>query len=270
MDWKNIKTIFIFTFLILNLYLGTEFNNKVNPDLDVLNPETQEKLEDIQYSGKLPKIENKKISMISSTSKKFTEEDIDEFLNKNSNQELTIESEEENVMSAKLKKPYSINAESGDLTSQLEHFVDANIPDAEDYVYWKHDQERNIFVFRQQLDRVPFYFSENVAGNNLTGLIELIPDDSGNIASYRLTKMDVNKQEKVEKGLKAEEAVLLPGIGTTLEKIELVYFTGIHNEGWKVFVPSWHIITENGEWMVDVTNSTEVTKLDEKTESEVD
>ncbi|MGM7703258.1 two-component system regulatory protein YycI [Pseudalkalibacillus sp. Hm43] len=283
MDWKNIKTIFIFTFLLLNLYLGTEFYNKVNPDLDILNEETQKKVNEIiDYSKSLPKIE-KKLFITTGTVKEFTDEDIKEFTNHNSNQEINLgptnEGEDKRIISAILNSPYPFTPDS-EVKGQLEQFVENYIPNGEQYKYWKYDEERNIYIFTQHLDGIQFYFENYIADNNLTGMIEIYVDSQSKdqnesktskhqITSYRLTQMELNKEQEVKKFLTAEEALLVPDIKprTTLEDIKLLYFTSINNESIKVFVPNWYIVTESDEWMVDVTDSNDI-KLDQENEEE--
>lgn len=278
MDWKNIKTIFIFSFLILNLYLGTEFYNKVNPDLDILNEETQRKLNDIiNYDKTLPK-NNNDLFIISATAKDFSEEDVKAFMKKNSNQEVTIEStagsEKEIILNANLKDAYGINPDSG-ITKQLEQFVKGYIPEADQYTYWKYDSERNIYIFSQQQSKVPFYFESGISEENLTGMIEIIvnseEDGDTKITGYRMTNMVLKKEGGVKEPLTAEEALLAPDIppNTDLEGIKLVYFTMNNNEGFKVFMPNWYIITELNEWMVDVNEANPV-KLEPEEESEVE
>ncbi|WP_349408985.1 two-component system regulatory protein YycI [Pseudalkalibacillus sp. SCS-8] len=271
MDWKNIKTIFIFTFLILNLYLGTEFYNKVNPDVETLKAEKLKK-SDIKYAGnKLPEIK-KDLTLISGTSKTFTEKDAEAFIKKNSNQTVDMESDKK-VLDVTLKDPFKVSTENkAQLIKDLNYFINDYVPDSNQYKYWKQVGERNLFLFIQQQDGIPLYFDEYTSENNLSGLIEIITEvDENNqevITGYRFSKMDLEKGEKVSKAIKAEDALRVPDIpaGTTVEKIELVYFTFINNEGWKVFVPHWHIVTEDDEWMVNVTDSSG-NKVDPKAES---
>ncbi len=282
MDWKNIKTIFIFTFLLLNLYLGTEFYNKVNPDLDILNEEIQREVNDlIDYSKSLPKI-NKELYFTTATVKEFTSEDIQKFIETNSNQDITLgpagDDEKKQFINATLKDPYKITPDSAEIKGQLENFVENHIPDAGQYEYWKFDEDRNIYIFTQQQDGIPFYFEDNVGDDNLTGMIEINVDGQNGeesnssihqITSYRMTQMELNKEKDVKKPLTAEEALLVPDIKprTTLKDIKLVYFTSINNESIKVFVPNWYIVTESDEWMVDVTDSNDI-KLDQENEEE--
>ncbi|WP_408008788.1 two-component system regulatory protein YycI [Pseudalkalibacillus sp. A8] len=256
MDWKNIKTIFIFTFLILNFYLGTELYEKEYPDFDTLKEETLKKL-DIKYDEKLPTIDQD-LPLVSGTSTKFTEEKAAEFTKKNSNQEVTVLANK--IIYSVLDEPISLSTDS-DNKAELETFIEEYVPIHEQYEYWKHDEERNLYLFRQHKEEVPFYFSDYVTENNLTGLIEISTNQDDEITSYKLTSMDITEEDTDDKLITAEEALLVQNIppGTTLLDIDLVYFTLITNEGWKVFVPSWHIVTEDQELMVDATDSSVIT-----------
>ncbi|MCF6410736.1 two-component system regulatory protein YycI [Pseudalkalibacillus salsuginis] len=256
MDWKNIKTIFIFSFLILNFYLGSELYEKEYPDFATLKEETLKKL-DIEYNEKLPTIDPD-LPLVSGTSTKFTDKAAEEFTKKNDNQEVNVLANQ--IIYSILKEPVPLSTDS-DNQAELETFVEEYVPNHEKYEYWKHDEKRNLYLFRQHKGEVPFYFSDYVTEKNLTGLIEISTNKEDKITSYKLTSMDITELDTDDKLITAEDALLVQNIppGTTLLDIDLVYFTLIMNEGWKVFVPSWHIVTEDQELMVDATDSSVIT-----------
>ncbi len=268
MDWKTIKTIFIFTFLILNFYLGSELYEKIYPDI-ALKEEALEELK-IEYEGTFPTM-NQNLSMVSGTATEYSEKIAEEFTKKNSNQKVNVNANK--IINAYLKEPYSLSTDSENKV-ELETFIEQYVPEHEQYKYWKHEEKgnRGLYLFRQQKDDVPFYFSDYITETDLTGLIEIYTNEDDEITSYRLTKMNIAEEETDDKLITAEEALLVQNIpsGTTIESIEPVYFTLIDNEGWKVFVPSWHIVTEDRELMVDATDSSVITLDNYKDEDEVE
>lgn len=273
MDWKNIKTIFIFTFLILNLYLGIEVYEKINPEFQKLaEEELTDQLNDIQYNKKLPKV-IQPLALISGRSKEFSEEDVKSFLEENSNQEIEIMSD--TIINATLKEPYQLSLGSEDaLKGQLQTFLEDYVPMAEEYQYMKHDVKRNLYIFQQKHSGVPIHFNEYINEGSLTGLIEILTNEKGVITSYRLTYLEIEEEEKKLKLIPARDALLVPKLppGTKLIHIEQTYFTLITDEEQfqlKVFVPSWHIVTENREIIVDATDST-IIKIETAEESEVE
>ncbi|WP_261131378.1 two-component system regulatory protein YycI [Bacillus sp. Marseille-Q3570] len=267
MDWKNIKTIFIFSFLILNVYLGTEYFEKINPEFDTIEEETLNKLVDkIDFEEDYPKIP-KELYVVSGTATLFDEQSIEAFTDKNKNQEISVLADK--VIHSKLKEPYPLSSHS-DVKEQLQTFIKGYVPNADQYQYWKYDDNRKLHIFRQHQEEIPFYFNDSISQGNLTGLIEISVDEE-EITSYSLTSMQIRKEEKIEKLITAEEALLVEAIpyGTKLQDIKPVYFTLITNGGWKVFVPSWHIVTEEQELMVDATDSSPIPlEKDEEEESE--
>ncbi|WLD93365.1 two-component system regulatory protein YycI [Alkalihalobacillus sp. AL-G] len=274
MDWKNIKTIFIFTFLILNIYLGIEVFEKINPDLQKLAEEqiTEDRLDHIKYNKTLPIIKQP-LASISGSSKKFTEEDKKEFLKENSNQKIDIKSE--TIINATLVEPYPLSLESEDgIKGQLETFLGNYIPMSDDFLYLKHDAGRNLYIFQQKYSDVPIHFNEYINEGNLTGLIEILTNKDGDIASYRLTYLEIEEEGEKRKVIPARDALLVPKFppGTNLKNIELIYFTLIPNEEQfqlKMFVPSWRIVTANQEIIVDATDS-RIIKIETTEESEVE
>ncbi|WP_257347660.1 two-component system regulatory protein YycI [Pseudalkalibacillus decolorationis] len=276
MDWNNIKTIFIFTFLILNIYLGIEVYEKVNPGFDELQNNTQsaKRLDEIQYDKK-PPVVKEQLALVKGKSKVFTEKEINaQFQKENSNQEVKVTSG--TIINATLKDPYDdLSHKSEDeLKGQLQIFLEEYVPMSEDYQYWKHDKDRGLYIFRQEHKEVPIYFNEYITEENLTGLIEIATNEKGEITSYRQTYMTLEDQGDKQKLIKAKAALLVTNIppGTKVKNIELVYFTLITDEEQfqvKVFVPSWHIVTEEEEFIVDATNST-VINLEPTEESEVE
>ncbi|WP_221567485.1 two-component system regulatory protein YycI [Alkalihalobacillus sp. TS-13] len=266
MDWKNIKTIFIFSFLILNVYLGTEFYEKINPEFDTIEEETLNKLVDkIDFEEEYPEIP-KELYVVSGTATLFDEQSVAEFTNKNKNQEISVLSDK--VIHSKLKEPYPLSSHS-DAKEQLQTFIKGYVPNADQYQYWRYDDKRKLHIFRQHQEEIPFYFNDSISQGNLTGLIEISVEEE-EITSYNLTSMQIKKEEKVQKLITAEEALLVEAIpyGTKLKDIKPVYYTFYLNGGYKLFVPSWHIVTENQELIVDATDSSPISLEEDVEESE--
>ncbi|MGP4081316.1 two-component system regulatory protein YycI [Pseudalkalibacillus sp. R45] len=269
MDWKSIKTIFIFSFLILNIYLGTQFYEKRYQEFDTLKEETLKKLDAIKYNKEYPEIPEK-LSLASGTATLFDDKMIKEFTDKNKKQDVSVFGDK--IINSKLKDPIDISSSSEEeVVGHLQNFINSYVPNADQYEYWKYDRDRHLHLFRQIDEQgIPFYFNDYITQDNLTGLIEVSLNEKDEITSYRLTSMDITKQQEEQKLITAKEALLVDAVTpeTTVKDIKPVYFTLITNGGWKVFVPSWHIVTEKQELMVDATDSSVISLEKDEEESE--
>jgi regulatory protein YycI of two-component signal transduction system YycFG len=237
MDWSNTKTIFIITFLILDIFLAYQFAEKRNrSELDMITEagiEEQLQTEEITYK-ELPK-EPKEGTYISGKTKLFSINDIKNF----KNQEFNLDNPA--ILKSVLKNPIRI-LEKGN-SSKLDQFLKENIISGDSYKLWKIDEDAgNIILFQQYQDKI---FYNNTS--NLSGLLLINLNDNQEVTSYQQTML-VNFEEYDKKeilpALKALENLykndhLMSGSDVT--NIELGYYPLEQLSESQILAPTWRI-----------------------------
>src|SRR5690606_23258709 len=133
MDWSKTKSLFIVTFLILNIFLGYQLVQKRDSSqLDLLKElSIDEKLaeEEITYEA-LPK-EPEELSYISGKIKVFTEEDVKTLKNQ------TVNIDTAGMLKAEFTDPIKLS-----LTDQMKigQFVKEHILSGDKYTVWDVDE----------------------------------------------------------------------------------------------------------------------------------
>ena len=159
MDWRQIKNIFIISFLILNLYLIYELVKVINSNnVDIKTEvestiETRLKLEGIEY-GSLPDTYVEDFTLKATNPKLFTIEDAQKSVL--SNQVVTINGNTELV--SVLKEPLLITEKSG--PTELNKFIKENILYGDQYRFWK----KAMMVF-------PLFIRSNIRENHYLKMI---------------------------------------------------------------------------------------------------
>ncbi|MEH7510143.1 two-component system regulatory protein YycI, partial [Priestia megaterium] len=144
MDWNRTKTIFIFTFLILNIYLGYQIFKTHQEDQYSLFVESsvEEQLtsEGIEYKH-LP-VDVKEASSLNAKSKLFKDED----LKKLKEQKAALL--EEKTIRSVLDKPFSVPEKN--TKAKLSQFLKRYVLSGEDYELWNVNKEKKTVTFFQR------------------------------------------------------------------------------------------------------------------------
>ena len=246
MQWGQIKTLFILSFLILNVYLFIQFIDKLEEtDLGILEEETStidERLEDenITYT-ELPE-EQAQEPYISVNRKAFTEEEFSLF-NDFKNQETVLI--DKNFVVSLFDKPVPIPAK--DSESVIEDFVKKTFIYPDEYVLWDWNKELNVLVFFQEKNERPIYF-------NQSGIILVFLNDKDEMLFYTQTMLgeadSLQDKKRLIKPMKAIEALYNARELRAKDNITQIHI-GFHTrvplaDGVQVFVPAWKI-TVNDE-----------------------
>src|SRR5699024_7206471 len=204
MQWSQIKTLLILSFLILNIYLLIQFLEKrEQADLGVLDHqqssiEEQLKSESIEI-GPLPEEENEE-SYISVKPKLFTDSDLDK-LAKLSKQKSTVINK--SFIISQFEDPIPVLRDSSE--KELEKLLDGMTLYSEDYTFWNWNQELNVIMYFQRDGDRPIYYNQN-------GLILLFLNNDNEVTFYTQTYLG-------EAERRAEKRALI----TPIKAIEILY-----------------------------------------------
>ncbi|WAA12273.1 two-component system regulatory protein YycI [Fervidibacillus halotolerans] len=239
MDWSRAKTIFIFTFLILNVFLlfrliQLETENK-NAFIQETSMEERLLADDIEVP-ELPQ-EPKKEYYVEATAKTFHRNDMEDL----SGQEITIVSE--NVLESNLSIPFQLNDDWKQTDVDL--FVFNHIYQGNQYTFWDYDPEKRQIIYYQNFKNKTFYKNKNAA-------IILQLDQNGNIDSYSQTMLDNIKEIKEQDIFSAKQALLILynkqyiQSGSKITDVALGYYTLVPAISSQLLVPTWRFEI-NGE-----------------------
>jgi regulatory protein YycI of two-component signal transduction system YycFG len=281
LDWKKTKSIFILTFLVLNLFLGYQLyqKNDINNIAYLSEQPLEERLaiNKILYQDKLPKYKEEQ-TLISAQRYKFTEDE-QELSSKNIS--LDEDASTDITLHYKLKEPLDLpEKDTKDLIDELGKFLEENVTRGKDYRYYEWDKEENIIWFNQvYLEKPIFYNTANFETPNSSkldyeapnGMIKFKLDDKGNLTQFTQTYLGIMRQGAFQEIITPKKALgrLLDTNnlkkGHKIKDIKLGYYSLVGVGDLQVYAPTWLIETENGQYLVNATDSS-IQVLSEKEE----
>lgn len=245
LDWSKIKTIFIVTFLILNIYLLNElYKIYVSSQFDYMYEtsfENKLKTEKIEYV-ELPK-NIKKYNYISATPKKFIEGELEKFLDTTlKGQTITVKNE--TTIESVFEKPIPLNKDFK--SDELSPYLKNNVFQGEQYRFWKKNETEQTITYYQQLAGKVLY-------KNINGELTFYLNENNEIFGYKQTLLEdfeeFSEEENILQPIKAIETLYENGelpYGSKITKVELGYYTLVHLTSSQVLTPVWRFIV-NGE-----------------------
>jgi len=246
MQWGQIKTLLIISFLVLDIYLFVQFlEKKEESDIGILEHQTstiEEQLADdnITYE-QLPEEEHEE-TFISVKQKQFSEEELIG-QNKQIEQDTTII--QKNFIVSKPDEPIPVSATIS--VEQLTNLFNNLVYFSEEYTFWNWNKEENIIVFFQnKLDRPVYY--------NQKGLVLLFLNEENEIVFYTQTMLgDTESLAEKRKLMRPMEAIETLYIANELpqdshiDNVNIGFYTRVPFETEvQVFAPIWRI-NVNGE-----------------------
>jgi regulatory protein YycI of two-component signal transduction system YycFG len=263
MDWNKTKTIFILTFLILNIFLSFKLIERENESqLEVITKSTIEDLlkeMEITYP-KLPQIK-KTETHISAINIPFNADELSNL----KQQQYTLN--DDGMLLGIFESPITLTNPLQP-EEEVAQFISENIVNGTKYSYWKTDEEENKVYFFQTLDGKPIYF-------NKKAMLIIYLNEERQIIGYEQSFLTVQMKE-VEQNilppLKVIEVLLdkqyLEYEGT-ISKIELGYFNLPEIAGnIQVLAPTWHVVIGNNHYFVDAIDG-ELLKIGQNRGGEV-
>lgn len=238
MDWSKTKTLFIITFLILNLFLGYQLAQKKDgSQLETLTEASIEEMfetEGITFTT-LPK-EPKEGSLISGKMKIFTEEDIKDL----KNQEVSLDSP--GMLKAVFKEPTKLAL----IDETITQFVKENMISGDSYVVWDVDEDASTVVLFQH-HKGQIFFNQA----NISGLLILNLNENDEVVSYQQTLIPEIEEHEVEDLITPISTLeilfnnkhLTPGSEVT--KMEIGYYPLFPFSESQILAPTWHIVIDD-------------------------
>jgi regulatory protein YycI of two-component signal transduction system YycFG len=241
MDWSKIKTIFILTFLILDVYLFYQFikirdNNKYEFATEATF-EDKLKADEIKYI-ELPKTPAKE-QYISAKPKIFTKEDFDKLKGQ------MAYLKDATTIEAAFAKPVQLSSKFS--VREVTSFLRENILYGDHYQFFSKNDKKGTITFYQQYENKEFY-------KDISGTITLNISKDNRITSYEQTyltgldKMATN--EEVLPPLNAIETLHQKGLlkaKSKITNIELGYSTLVQLAASQVLTPTWRVVVNDKE-----------------------
>lgn len=245
MDWSKIKTIFILTFLVLDIYLMYEFFKlKEASEFEPIAQATLEKQlkdADITFDEPLPK-SNPKDRYLRAKPVEFDIEDL-EGDTRLEGQEITIT--EGTTLNSVLDESIKISDKFS--PSELSAFIKNRVLFGEQYRFWEKPENSNRITYYQEFEGKMFYM-------NLNGELTFYLNDENEIVSYKqtlLTKIESKEEsEKVIQPIKAVETLYKNGSlqpKSKITNVELGYFTFVHLSSSQLLTPAWRFVINDEE-----------------------
>lgn len=240
MDWSRIKTIFILTFLVLDVYLMMQFLKILDENKYEIITETtvDDKLrsDQIDYS-ELPK-QPMKDKYLSAKLKVFQKEDLAQLKGQ------TVKTKDGTMIQATFDKPIKLT--NNEQSSELTPFIRTNILFGDQYRYWgKNEKEKTITYFQQ--------YHEKLLYKNINGMLVLHYNNDNEITSYEQTLLvdiqGLSGKQEVLPPLKAIETLYDKGLldpKSKITEVDIGYYTLVQLTSSQVLTPTWHIVV-NGK-----------------------
>lgn len=243
MQWGHIKTLFILSFLILNIYLISAFIERHEDvgflDNQELPIEDQLASEDISYEN--IEVEVTQSAYISVMQRELTDEDISVLENR---REQNAEVFNRNLVVSELEDPISVNDSLS--AAELEAALLPNVLYGEEYRFWNWNENLDILVFFQEKEGETIYYNEN-------GLLLAFLNENQEITHYTQTILGESEVQGDLVQLNQPTQVIgqlfnanYLNRGDEVTDAKIGYYSRIAAEGIQVFAPTWNI-TVNGE-----------------------
>lgn len=241
MDWSKIKSIFIITFLILDVYLLYEFFKMIDLNEIEVQTHTEASIEkrlmadEIEYVS-LPKnfVED---HYLKAKPKTFTEEDVQKKLLEYN----AVDILNGTVLEVELRDPIKISEKLG--RTELINYMKNNVLYGEEYLFWNISSDHKVITFYQHINGKQLFQNSN-------GELTFYLNDDSEIVSYRQTYLEevqeLSKLEKIIQPIKAIEILYTNGVLLSKSKIvdvDLGYYTLVPlSDTAQVLNPAWRFV----------------------------
>jgi regulatory protein YycI of two-component signal transduction system YycFG len=243
MDWSRIKTIFILTFLVLDIYLVYQFmNTRDAAQYEIPKEATLEEMlknDDIRY-GELPEAKEKE-QYLSVRTKVFTTGELEKVKGQ------SVSLGDGTSIEAKLEKPIKLSSKFE--PAEISAFVKMNIFAGEQYVFWKKDDENRTITYYQEYDNKTFYYNSNAK-------LTFYFNENNEVTSYKQTYSEIidelSDAEELLPPLRAMETLYKKGLlkpKSKITEVELGYSTLVSLTASQslVVTPTWRLVVNGKE-----------------------
>ncbi|MFD1362673.1 two-component system regulatory protein YycI [Lentibacillus salinarum] len=247
MQWKQIKTLFILCFLVLNIYLLVLLINKQDeseyalPDTAESSFEQQLESENISISADLPEGDFD-VPYVSLSQKSFTDDEL-AFFEDLDNQQAEVVNQ--HLILSRFEEPVAIPEDADNRL--INELVESRVLSPEHYTFGGWNKDMNVLIFFQQQNELPIYY-------NYSGILLVYLNDDNEMLFYTETMLDDDVSPSEEQSLiepiKAIQALFDSNrlqSGDEITDVNMGFHTRIPLEsGEQVFSPTW-TITVNDE-----------------------
>ncbi|GAB4071967.1 two-component system regulatory protein YycI [Barrientosiimonas marina] len=245
MQWKQIKTLFILCFLILDVYLAVLIINKQD-ETEVASMDTAEKSfeqqldsEDIAINADLPD-KSFEESNVELKQKSFTEHELAFFDDIDNQQTKLIDNK---LILSRFDEPVSIPDGAG--SDKLTKLMKDRVPFFDDYTFGGWNEDMNVLMFFQTKNDVPIYYNQN-------GILLVYLDDDNDMLFYTQTMLvkqnSPTKDEPLIKPIGAIKKLFNSNrleYGDKISDVSMGFYTRFPLEGEQVFSPTWTVTINN-------------------------
>lgn len=254
MDWKKTKTIFIFTFLILNIFLGYQLSVKMDKSNigTISQPLLEKRLLDNNIEYTLPNYKETQ-TLISGQRSPFSENEIKSKISKLNS------SSTDTTLVFDLKKPMELDKD--DLVSDMSRFLKNNVYRGNEYQFYKKDTKKRKVWYTQVYQSKPIFFDPASETERPSGMVMFEWNEKGNLTRYTQTYISVYRQgtpQDIINPMKALGRLLDTQhltSGDKIKKIVLGYYSLANVEDVQVYAPTWSIETQDSHFLVNATDS---------------
>lgn len=242
MDWSRAKTVFIITFLILDIFLTYQYiNQRTENNFDLIQEtpiDQQLKADNIKVKTEMP-AKPTQASYVEADARTFKKEDIATFTGQ------SIELLNNNLLiKSQLTTPYSLGKDWK--TADINLFMKDYVYNGDQYKFYQYDKDKNIITYYQMYKNQVFY-------KNASGQVQLTLNDKGEIVSYTQTMLDHIEEISSQEIITAHEAMTIlynKGLltsGSQITKVKLGYYTLVPIKSSQLLAPTWCFTIDNKE-----------------------
>ncbi|MEY9977217.1 two-component system regulatory protein YycI [Lysinibacillus sp. RC79] len=240
MDWNRTKSIFIFVFLILNIFLYWLYLNRYNEaqSVEILGEKTIEarlKDDNITY-GPLPN-SNESATYITGKVHNFKKDDFPE-----DNQQVSFTDETHAHIRANFINPVKLR--NINENASFTDFVHTNVKEGDSYALWKVDREDRVAVFFQKKNNRMFYYNDSA-------VLKVYWNIDNEVIMYEQTMIDnieeMEQQETVIPPLQIFQTLYNKGLlksESSIKQVKLGYSTFSNLTQTQVLIPTWEVQVE--------------------------
>jgi regulatory protein YycI of two-component signal transduction system YycFG len=237
MDWSRTKSIFIWVFLILNIFLYSQYLNTYNEGqtIEVLGETTKIesllKKDNITYIALPNNIET--ASYYSGQIKNFLPSELPYFTNQN------YHIEDDSKLIVTMEKPVKLQDTAN--RDAYTDFVNSYVHEGSSYVLWSVDEENHEAIFFQKVNDLTLYY-------NMKGYIKVFFNEDNRVFAYEQTMLEKHEKLEQRKNLITPIQVLqilynknILKPDSQIMKIKLGYSTIVQLTQTQVFAPTWEV-----------------------------
>ncbi|MEO4055343.1 two-component system regulatory protein YycI [Solibacillus sp. CAU 1738] len=242
MDWSKTKSIFIFVFLILNIFLYLQYLNNYNEAQKVEEPgekdiEVRLKEDNITYDALPTNIET--ATYITGKVKNFN---IDE-LPVSAKQSYNIESDN-NTLVVTLREP--IKLRSIDEVESFQEFLQQYVYEGSSYKVWNIDADEGSAICFQRMNDSTLY----------NGFVKVYFNEDGEVYKYEQKMLEnleeLNRKKNIFTPIQIIQSLYAKNLlkpDSHITSMELGYSTLVQLTQTQVFAPTWEVRVETADGM---------------------